>query len=630
MPRRTAAVALVLALLAAQVLPAVPQQIRVVGFAWVLVPAVTTADGGYRGTTTNVTVLVTEGWGDVYVSTYSLTQEDFQGAATAAARVVCSLLNLSFSNYNFYFKVIGPAVIVGGPSAGVAMAVAVYSALTGQPINRSVMVTGMISPDGTVGPVGGVYEKAQAVASAGAKVFLVPPGQSIVTVYRTVVRRVGPFRFYTTEPVTVNLAEEAKRQWGLTVIEVATLREALRYFFGVEIPARAVGRVELSGSAIETVASVRDEMRRIARSELEDADRYLNGSQLSRLTKTLIGRYLSSARSYLSSAESARGVESIPLFTYSVATSRWVRMLVDYYSGANLEQYVNDVEGRLRSVLNAVEEAAPSTPLDVNRLIIAADLAVRAYRLYNASASTWSSDPATALQYLAYCSAFLDEARLWLNGVSGGGLLDARDVAQTYLTVARTTWSYVYSVLSQAGGSTTLMSMADTYYTASTSFYSSGRYLLAAVAAAKCVATSEAALLSFQAQASGSSVYAATSRDQALAVASEAPDQLAAVYYLNLSATTQSTEEALIWLKHATHLGTLAKELSPGLTSPSSTPGAETPQSPQQPEREPQPSQGKSQPDWIEVVRRWLEKALQAIRDLFERLARLLRRERIA
>ncbi|MEM4531837.1 MAG: hypothetical protein QXY39_08215, partial [Thermofilaceae archaeon] len=159
-------------------------------------------------------------------------------------------------------------------------------------------------------------------------------------------------------------------------------------------------------------------------------------------------------------------------------------------------------------------------------------------------------------------------------------------------------------------------------------FYSSGRYLLAAVAAAKCVATSEAALLSFQAQASGSGVYVATSRDQALAVASEAPDQLAAVYYLNLSSTTQSTEEALVWLKHATHLGTLAKELSPGPTSPSGTPGAENTQKPQQPERAPQPSRGGSQPGWIELLRKWLEKVLEAMRDFFEKLARLVRRER--
>ncbi|MEM4899547.1 MAG: S16 family serine protease, partial [Thermofilum sp.] len=118
------------------------EKLQVVGSAWVLAPAVYQTDSGYAGSVTNITVFVTEGWGDVYVSTYSLTAEDFQGAATAAARVVAKLLNLDFSKYNYYFRVKSDAVIIGGPSAGVAMAVAVYSALTGAPINRSVMVTG--------------------------------------------------------------------------------------------------------------------------------------------------------------------------------------------------------------------------------------------------------------------------------------------------------------------------------------------------------------------------------------------------------------------------------------------------------------------------------------------------------
>lgn len=617
MIRRAAAMTVALLLLSAQLLSTVPQQLKVVGLAWVLVPAVTTAEGGYVGTTTNVTVLITEGWGDVYVSTYSLTQEDFQGAATAAARVVCNMLNLSFSNYNFYFKVIGPAVIVGGPSAGVAMAVAVYSALTGRPINRTVMVTGMLSPDGTVGPVGGVYEKAQAAADSGAKLFLVPPGQSVVVTYRTVVRRIGPFRFYTTEPVTINLAEEARRQWGLTVVEVVTLRDALRYFFVVDFPARAPGRVELSPQALSVIVSVRSELLSRARHELKDAERRLNASLLSGLAKTLVGRYLNGARNYLSSAEATRGVESIQLLTRSIATSRWVELLLDYYSGASLDQYVSGLEEGLRSAFDAVNGARPRDLLDVGRLIVAADLVARAHRLYNESASTWSSDPAVALQYLAYSSAFLDEALLWLKGVGGGAPLDAREAAQTYLSVARTTWSYVYSVLSRTGGSTTLVDLAGAYYRAATSFYSSGHSLLAAVAAAKCVATAEAALLTFQAQASGSGVYLATSREQALAVASEAPDSLAAVYYLNFSSLAQSMDEALVWLKHATHLGTLARELSKGLAPPNSASEVPAPQQPEPPSRPQQPS-------WIERLWEILKGVWLAARRFFEWLARLI------
>jgi Archaeal serine proteases len=80
-------------------------QLKIIGSAWILAPAVAQTQTGMIGSATNISVFVTEGWGDVYVSTYSLTQEDFQGAATAAARVVTRLLGLNFSNYNYYFKV---------------------------------------------------------------------------------------------------------------------------------------------------------------------------------------------------------------------------------------------------------------------------------------------------------------------------------------------------------------------------------------------------------------------------------------------------------------------------------------------------------------------------------------------
>ncbi|MEM1849426.1 MAG: hypothetical protein QXH70_09875, partial [Thermofilaceae archaeon] len=133
----------------------------------------------------------------------------------------------------------------------------------------------------------------------------------------------------------------------------------------------------------------------------------------------------------------------------------------------------------------------------------------------------------------------------------------------------------------------------------------------------------------FQAQASGSGVYVATSRDQALAVASEAPDQLAAVYYLNLSSTTQSTEEALVWLKHATHLGTLAKELLRVAGSPVGLRQEENAgETSRLPEPSPQPKQGGSQPNLIERLRELIENVLKTLKDLLGKLARLLKGEK--
>lgn len=63
---------------------------------------------------------------------------------------------------------------VDGPSAGVAMAVAAVSALTGQPVDGSAAVTGEIGVQGRVLPVGGVSAKVEAAKKAGLSRVLIP------------------------------------------------------------------------------------------------------------------------------------------------------------------------------------------------------------------------------------------------------------------------------------------------------------------------------------------------------------------------------------------------------------------------------------------------------------------------
>lgn len=60
---------------------------------------------------------------------------------------------------------------VDGPSAGVSMAVAIYSALTGIPVDNNVAMTGEISIRGQIKPVGGVAAKIEAAQAAGAKSY---------------------------------------------------------------------------------------------------------------------------------------------------------------------------------------------------------------------------------------------------------------------------------------------------------------------------------------------------------------------------------------------------------------------------------------------------------------------------
>ena len=65
---------------------------------------------------------------------------------------------------------------VGGPSAGLMFSLGIYDKLTPQNITggRFIAGTGTISPEGTVGPIGGIQQKLVAARSAGATIFLTP------------------------------------------------------------------------------------------------------------------------------------------------------------------------------------------------------------------------------------------------------------------------------------------------------------------------------------------------------------------------------------------------------------------------------------------------------------------------
>ena len=63
---------------------------------------------------------------------------------------------------------------IDGPSAGIAMAVGIYSAIYQIPVKNNVAMTGEISIHGKVKPVGGVFTKVTAAKLAGADLVLIP------------------------------------------------------------------------------------------------------------------------------------------------------------------------------------------------------------------------------------------------------------------------------------------------------------------------------------------------------------------------------------------------------------------------------------------------------------------------
>ena len=140
--------------------------------------------GTHQGAVMDIEAVSTPGRGEVRVT--GIVEEEEMGpeghrlrrkstAHGSAENVKTLLAELGFplGERNLHINFPGGAP-VDGPSAGVAMAVVAVSALTGQKVDGTCAVTGEISVQGQVKPVGGVPAKLEAARQAGIRRVYIP------------------------------------------------------------------------------------------------------------------------------------------------------------------------------------------------------------------------------------------------------------------------------------------------------------------------------------------------------------------------------------------------------------------------------------------------------------------------
>ncbi len=421
--------------------------------------------GQGEGVLGNLTVTVRyPGSGRVYISTSPASMVDTQGSARIAAFAASLVAGVAMDDYDFYYAIDSPSIIIGGPSAGAAMALATLILLTGAECPEGVAITGMIQPDASIGPVGGLKEKLEAAASGGDRLFIVPAGQEVYTYYVTRYHRAGPFVWVEREPVTINLTEYGS-QLGVRVETAATLLDAYRI---------AVGGLDLPrGENLMVPAWVQGLLASYVEDARDTVASLLEGVEpQSAYIRALAGNATALAEAALSELRGGDVYRAAIDATRAKALAAEARALYE----AVEERGDLDVTGLVEEANDTIEEAwsaasqAPLSPLAVESAVKAyAKLGVAAYYLQNAldnlveddggyklPAGFFGVDP-TGAHYAALAWALADWAMFWAEAAGQapeaepvpGDRLEA--AASMLVAQAKTTAAYVVTLLEEAG-----------------------------------------------------------------------------------------------------------------------------------------------------------------------------------
>ena len=138
-------------------------------------------------------------------------EQDSKEAARTAVLAACRILEEDPRTWRVTFKEVSNAYLIGGPSAGGTIAVALIAAVRGVSIIPGVVMTGAIDGTGRILAVGDLPAKIQAAAAAGLSTVLIPEGQA------------------RTRDWDLWLLSESL---GVTVVEVSTVKDAYEKMTG--------------------------------------------------------------------------------------------------------------------------------------------------------------------------------------------------------------------------------------------------------------------------------------------------------------------------------------------------------------------------------------------------------------
>lgn len=142
--------------------------------------------------------------------------------------VLNNVFNLECENYDIHINIPG-GIPVDGPSAGITIATAIYSAIKNVKISSTVAMTGEISLLGEVKPIGGVNAKVMAAKKSGAKKVVIPKE---------------------------NWKEKFKELEGIEIVAVGTIKEVIKEAI---VNDKVVENIVINNSSIDILSAKAEE-----------------------------------------------------------------------------------------------------------------------------------------------------------------------------------------------------------------------------------------------------------------------------------------------------------------------------------------------------------------------------------
>lgn len=527
---------------------------------------VTGDESGYVGISADLTVETRPGSGRVFMDTLPLTKLDTQASARLAKEVACTTLDVDCSETDFFYTIRSDYSMIGGPSAGSALTAATMAALQGVEMNSDVMITGTINPAGSLGSIGGVYEKAKVAAESKARILVIPAEQE--------------YSYEAEGGEIINFIADIRENYNMTIVFAEDIIDAYKYLTGYQITKPKLTSTDVVSEQLNTVLktmaegliSQAQDALAVSTSKIKTAplDKKADLEELNRLAKEELDNAQKSFSKGLYYSASSFAVRS-------EINSYYADKMIEYYRTGEDPSYVST---ELKKIDNSVSDfeilflknKTIDSINDVEVLSVVIDRIREAETIVdNAHESFNQTDYETTLYLCAYAEVRKNTAYQWLtlvNSFTGNTTYVFDPSAIKPLALERIEQSKNSYLYAEFVSSNFLLSQSEELIHDAEKAYNNKHYVFALFEAAKARATANLALEVRTLTNDTVDSKIKHLEESALLSIQKAEDRglvpILALSYLEFAKSFYDTDpaQALIYLSYSKEMATISYEIS--------------------------------------------------------------------